>query len=206
MYKLLLCWRYLRTRYLALACIISVMLGVATLIVVNSVMSGFSTRLRERLHSLLSDVLIEANTLEGFSDPGGKMAKIRQDPYLADKIQAMTPTMEVFAMLQFRVGEETITRPVRLIGVDPEGRAALGGFSEHLVKQHNAAKPTFEVPEEAKRRYEWRIRYLMQQVQAPKVLFQNPTDEPPPVAPVPSEVKIPRGAIVGHCIAHFRAD
>ena len=33
MYKLLLCWRYLKTRYLAMACIISVMLGVATLIV-----------------------------------------------------------------------------------------------------------------------------------------------------------------------------
>ena len=134
MYKLLLCWRYLRTRYLALACIISVMLGVATLIVVNSVMSGFSRRLRDRLHGLLSDILLESNTLDGFSDPGGKMAKIRQDPFLADRIEAMTPTMEVFAMLQFRIGEETITRPVRLIGVDPEGRAAIGGFREHLVQ------------------------------------------------------------------------
>ena len=38
MYKLLLCWRYLRTRYLALVCIVSVMLGVATLIVVGSYM------------------------------------------------------------------------------------------------------------------------------------------------------------------------
>ena len=55
MYKVLLCWRYLRTRYLAMVCIVSVMLGVATLIVVNSVMSGFSTKLRERLHGLLSD-------------------------------------------------------------------------------------------------------------------------------------------------------
>ncbi len=44
MYKLLLCWRYLRTRYIALASIISVTLGVATMIVVNSVMAGFSQR------------------------------------------------------------------------------------------------------------------------------------------------------------------
>jgi len=49
-YKLVLCWRYLLTRYLALVCIVSVMLGVATLIVVNSVMSGFSTKLKDRLH------------------------------------------------------------------------------------------------------------------------------------------------------------
>jgi lipoprotein-releasing system permease protein len=41
MYKWLLAWRYLLTRYLALASIISVMLGVTTLIVVNSVMAGF---------------------------------------------------------------------------------------------------------------------------------------------------------------------
>ena len=45
MYKLLLCWRYLRTRFLAIICIASVMLGVATLIVVNGVMGGFSTKL-----------------------------------------------------------------------------------------------------------------------------------------------------------------
>lgn len=45
MYKLLLCSRYLQTRYIALASIISVMLGVATMIVVNSVMAGFSTQI-----------------------------------------------------------------------------------------------------------------------------------------------------------------
>ena len=45
MYKLLLSWRYLRTRYIALASIISVTLGVATLIVVNSVMAGFTLSL-----------------------------------------------------------------------------------------------------------------------------------------------------------------
>jgi lipoprotein-releasing system permease protein len=44
MYKLLLCVRYLRTRYIALASIISVMLGVATMIVVNSVMAGFTSQ------------------------------------------------------------------------------------------------------------------------------------------------------------------
>ncbi len=42
MYKLLLSWRYLRTRYIALASIVSVTLGVATLIIVNAVMAGFT--------------------------------------------------------------------------------------------------------------------------------------------------------------------
>ena len=56
MYKLLLCVRYLRTRFIALASIISVMLGVTTMIVVNSVMSGFGTEMRSRIHGILSDV------------------------------------------------------------------------------------------------------------------------------------------------------
>src|SRR3954469_15793605 len=114
MYKLLLCWRYLKTRYLALACITSVMLGVATLIVVNSVMNGFSTKLQDHLHQLVCDILIEANSLDGFADAAGKMESIRNDPFLAGKIEAMSPTLEVFAMLQFRLqfNGETITKPV----------------------------------------------------------------------------------------------
>ena len=55
MYRLLLCTRYLRTRYIALASIISVMLGVATMIVVNSVMSGFSYEMRTRINGILAD-------------------------------------------------------------------------------------------------------------------------------------------------------
>ncbi|MCH5373030.1 MAG: ABC transporter permease, partial [Planctomycetes bacterium] len=59
MFKLLLAWRYLRTRYIALASIISVTLGVATLIVVNSVMAGFSQEMHNRLHGILSDLIFE---------------------------------------------------------------------------------------------------------------------------------------------------
>src|SRR3989441_2615514 len=119
MYKLLLCWRYLRTRYLALVCIVSVMLGVATLIVVNSVMAGFSTKLQDRLHGLLSDVVLEGDDLVGFDDPYGKMDRIRSDPFLNKRIAAMTPTLETFAMLQFTHNGNPAARPVRLIGIDP---------------------------------------------------------------------------------------
>src|ERR1700687_3422265 len=102
MYKLLLCWRYLKTRYLAFACIISVMLGVATLIVVNSVMNGFSTKLRTLLHSVLSDVVIVGNSQEGSHAPLEKLFKIREHPYLNEQIESMAITLEGFAMVQFR--------------------------------------------------------------------------------------------------------
>jgi len=200
LYKLLLCWRYLLTRYLALACIVSVLLGVATLIVVNSVMSGFSTKLRERLHGLLSDVLIEATGMEGFGSPGEKMARIKNDPFLKDRVEVMTPTLEVFAMMQFNMPNgELMTRPIRLIGIEIEGRSKLGGFQENLKETRH--KPSFEISAEAKRRYEHRNRQLLMQLQRPAP--RNPNEPPPPAEPERS-IKLPHGAIVGNLIASFR--
>jgi lipoprotein-releasing system permease protein len=199
LYKLLLCWRYLRTRYLALACIVSVMLGVATLIVVNSVMAGFSTKLRERLHGLLSDVIIEARTLEGFAGPDEKMARIRSDPYLADKIEVMSPTMEVFAMLQYQLpNTEVMTRPVRLIGIDIKTRSELDGFKEHLVVHRD--RPSFELPPGIR---DWFMNRFTEPAPLPYPDLLDP-DIPPAPPPANFGVKIPRGIIIGNLIASFR--
>src|SRR6187431_227146 len=104
MYKLLLCQRYLRTRYIALASIISVTLGVATLIVVNSVMAGFSEEMHKRLHSILSDIVFESINLDGFSNPQWHEDEIRQ--ILKDDIQGITSIVHVPAMLSYSVRGE----------------------------------------------------------------------------------------------------
>ena len=87
MYKYLLCWRYLRTRYIALASVVSVMLGVATMIVVNSVMAGFSEKMRDRLHGVLADVVVESYDLDGFYDSDEVMARIKA--VAGDEVEAM---------------------------------------------------------------------------------------------------------------------
>ena len=102
MYKYLLCWRYLRTRYIALASVISVMLGVATLIVVNSVMAGFSEKMRTRLHGVLSDVVVDSWSMDGFFDH--EEVKARIESVAGNEIAAMAVTMETPGMLKFRVG------------------------------------------------------------------------------------------------------
>ncbi len=201
MYKLLLCWRYLRTRYLALVCIVSVMLGVATLVVVNSVMGGFSKKLRERLHGLTSDVVIESWDHDGFPRPAAKMEMIRRDPWLAERIDAMTATMEIFAILQFTYKGMPITRPVRLIGVDPQARARLGGFAEHLVL--NPGKATFELTPEMQER---QGALHPQELPGPSAWPLEPfgKDEKPPPDPPKSKPFVARGIIIGYAIAHFR--
>ena len=152
MYKYLLCWRYLRTRYIALASIVSVMLGVATMIVVNAVMAGFSDTMRQRLHGVLADIVVESYDLDGFYDSEEVIARI-QDVAAAD-IVAMAPTMETFGLLRIEIGGRSTTRQVKIIGVRPDERARTGDFAEFLIGQGKDATgkpepilPSFEVPE-----------------------------------------------------------
>ena len=131
MYKYLLCWRYLRTRYIALASMVSVMLGVATMIVVNSVMAGFSEKMRDRLHGVLADVIVESYDLDGFCDSDEVMARIKS--VAGDEVEAMAPTMETFGLMKFQFGGQPITRQVQIIGIRPEERAKTGDFAEFLI-------------------------------------------------------------------------
>lgn len=185
-----------------MVCIVSVMLGVATLIVVNSVMGGFSTKLKERLHGLLSDVVLESYDYDGFTDAPSKMALIRNDPLLSNEVEAMTATLEIFAMLQFTFREVPFTRPVRIIGIEPESRKAVGGFAEHLVNPRNHDKPSFNLDESARERYV--IRRASRGVDFPGPREAPNLNEPPPPDPPPSKPHEPQGVFVGYAIAHYR--
>src|SRR5271168_1883434 len=151
MYKYLLCWRYLKTRYIALASVISVMLGVATMIVVNSVMAGFGEKMRDRLHGVLADVVVESVSLDGFYNSNEVMARVTEIG--GDQVIAQAPTMETPGILHFRFpGGQVITKPVDIIGVRPEDRAKTGDFGEFLVDDHNRKiAPTFEVTDKVRK-------------------------------------------------------
>ncbi len=179
MYKYLLCWRYLKTRYIALASVISVMLGVATMIVVNSVMAGFSDKMRDRLHGVLADVVVESYSLDGFYDRAEVITRINQA--VGDKVEAMAATMEVYGLMMFQVGNQKWPRQVQIIGVEPLDRAKTGDFAEFLftgrkirdpktdlLKEEKLSPPSFDVPEE----------YQMSASQAGSVLRDIPKDDP----------------------------
>ncbi len=194
MYQLLLCWRYLRTRYIALASIISVTLGVATMIVVNSVMSGFTTEMQNRIHGILSDVVVSGPGLNGFPDPEAHMAKIRE--VAGDQIEAMTPTVAVPAMLSLNVGGEHRHFPVQLIGVDPATQSQVSDFAKYLqhpenrtgrmsfdlrdegydVRDHQAGADGLERPGMAVAGWEWRRRLAEFRAMPPR---QEPSETGP---------------------------
>lgn len=199
MYKYLLCWRYLRTRYIALASVISVMLGVATMIVVNAVMAGFAEKMRDRLHGILADVVVESYALEGFNNSDEVMARI--EDLVGDQLIAMAPTMETPGILRFRIGSESITRPVQVIGVRPMERAKTGDFAEHLFDQAgNQIPPSFDVPDELRSQSPAGMRLKELEDEPEDAFTRAMTDHLKQQA----QEQVPEhGALVGYAIATF---
>ncbi len=141
MYKLLLCWRYLRTRWIALVCVASVMLGVATMIVVNAVMAGFSHEMQTRIHGILSDLVFESHSLSGFQDPKWHMEEIARAA--GGDIEGMTPTVAVPAMLSFQVRGQWLTRQVMFIGIDEATHSLVSDFGTYLQHPENRRQLSF---------------------------------------------------------------
>jgi lipoprotein-releasing system permease protein len=146
MYKLLLCWRYLRTRYIALASIISVTLGVATMIVVNAVMAGFSHEMEARMHGILSDVVLEGHGLENIESPQLVMDNIQ---LVAGKwIAGMTPTVHVPAIITFNANGQPHSQQIMFIGIDEATYASVSDFSKYLQHPDNRQQLSFQLREE----------------------------------------------------------
>jgi lipoprotein-releasing system permease protein len=205
MYQFLLCWRYLKTRWLAFVCIISVMLGVSTLIVVNSVMNGFSTKLRDRLHHFLSDIVVEGHSLDGFAHSKDRMERIRQDPELGPLVAGITATVECPAMLQFRwPNGEMMTRMVKVVGIEPKSKSEVGGYKEFLTNEEYKRDPSFHIPKDIEERF--RLNQEVMNFQMRQEIPQLPVnpDERPPLAPTPLVTTLPHGCIIGFQMGHIR--
>jgi lipoprotein-releasing system permease protein len=222
MYKFLLCLKYLRTRYLAFVCIVSIMLGVATLIVVNSVMSGFSNKLKDRLRGVLADVIVETDNFSGFDlHPQLLEDRIRQSP-AGRYVETVAPTVEVVGTIQFSFRGMNVVKPIKLMGVDPAKQTKVGGFGQYLTRQKGVAVPSFELTPDALALFEKNIRLeaMMQEPipVAPQaagdflgpgpIIVDDKAAIPLPPVPAPNlpqfEAQKPIGIIVGHSLAHFR--
>ena len=116
MYRFLLCARYLRTRYIALTCIISVTLGVATMIVVNSVMSGFSSEMKDRIRGILEDVVVKSHNADG-----------EPDPVASDDDQASGSQTPSTGLAQTGSSDQ-VTAPVIDLNDDGKSTVAIEGF------------------------------------------------------------------------------
>jgi len=146
MYKLVLCWRYLCTRYIAFASIISVTLGVMTMIIVNSVMSGFSSEMQGRIRGIICDVVFESGTLEGMRDPDWHIEQIKR--IAGDDIEGMTPICVVPAMLSYQWRGTWVTNQVQVIGIEEKSQSRVSDFAKYLQHPANRQDMSFDLRED----------------------------------------------------------
>ncbi len=172
-----------------LASIISMTLGVATMIVVNSVMDGFSTDMRTRLRGILADVIVETNSLDGY--PNTQDIKDSINRSVGNQIEGMTSTVEIYAMLSVQYGSNWQSKPVTLIGIDPATKATVGPLAEYLEYTEKNAVPDWELsPEAMAYRKEWttRAQWMVDRWNhnpPPEEAESAPQDQPTSTEPLP---------------------
>jgi len=120
--------RYLLAKKLSYLAIVGVMVSVATLVVVMSVMTGFSQQLRKVIRGYLSDMTIEPRTskLYGFTnwqEVAGKVAS-------TEHVSHAAPFIQGFGLLKFR-GMEHVTNIV-FRGIVPELEGNVTELSVYL--------------------------------------------------------------------------
>jgi lipoprotein-releasing system permease protein len=149
MYKLLLCWRYLLTRFIALASVVSVMLGVATMIVVNAVMDGFTSEMKDRIHGILADVIFQSHDMnKGFPDYERHRGLILEAA--GDLIEELTPTVVTLGIMTYRIGGigNTVSSQVEIIGIDELTQGKVSKISEYLQHPENRSQLSFLLRED----------------------------------------------------------
>lgn len=131
-YEWIIGTRYLRSThrrgfvsFVALMSVLGLMLGVATLIVVLSVMNGFERELRTRILSVTSHA-----TLTGLEGPMANWRSIRQAALRQPGVRAAVPYVEEQAMLAN--GTNIAGATVR--GVLPEEERKATGLAQHLTQ------------------------------------------------------------------------
>src|SRR5271156_5520575 len=134
MYKLFLCFRYLTRKGIVAFPILVVWLCVMMLIIVTSIMGGFVDRVRDANRDLYGDIIISsASSSQGFAGYDQLSTALKAK---FPQIQAITPTVEAYALLYVPIAERSV--PALLVGVRPEERSEVSKFRESLFQQYQS--------------------------------------------------------------------
>lgn len=125
MYKLFVSFRYLRTTRVAVLPIACVTIGVIALLLVTSVMGGFSRDLRARIRGTASHVAILGPGI--FRQPFGDWESI------ADVVRRVPGVVAVSPHLEWPVLAGHTMKQAEIIGIDPTLEPKVGEWREYLI-------------------------------------------------------------------------
>lgn len=128
MYKLLLTSRYLFRKWVAVFAVLSVWACVAMVLIVFSVMDGFLENIKEHSRGILSDIIVDNETLQGFPfyDEFGQYLRAN----MPDTVEVCTPVIYNYGIL--RVKRSNFTKPIRVVGIKLDEYCQVNPFRESL--------------------------------------------------------------------------
>lgn len=126
MYKLFISLRYLRRKKITFFAAAGVAVGVMTLIVVLSVMSGFDKELRSKIRGTLAHIVVLKRGIYGFNNYEEVINKIKS----FEHVEACAPYIEGPALLNVRGAKEF----TYFKGIDPVAEAKVGDFENYIKR------------------------------------------------------------------------
>lgn len=128
MYKWYLAWRYLHTKLIALFGVASVTLCVMMVLVVMSVMGGFLEMIRSRSKGLMSEIILDGRTMQGFPMYGEFGEHLKET--MPDLVVTTTPTVMSYGI--FRIPSLAYTKPTQIVGIKLDEYVEINAFKKGL--------------------------------------------------------------------------
>jgi len=200
-YELFISWRYLKAKrkqafiwWISVISIGGVAVGVAALIIVLAVMTGFKNDIRDKILGIMAHVLIQkpGANLE-LNEFQGMIARLQNIPYVAD----ISPDVNG----QILMSSAGNVSGVKLHGIDPERKIAVANLEKNLKegkidllqgKYANVESPTG--PEREGIIIGWELARILGVFTGDEVTLILPTGRMLPTGPVP---KLKKFHVVG---------
>ncbi|MHC4661560.1 MAG: FtsX-like permease family protein [Planctomycetota bacterium] len=131
MYTLFLALRYIRRRGITYLAIGAVALGVFALVVVISVMRGFSTEMRSKIRGYTSDIVIESQYYFHVRNPEEIEGDLKK--YLGDELEGSSPYVQSFILL-----ETDTVKPGEIRGIDPEKELNVTDLANFILRDNES--------------------------------------------------------------------
>ncbi len=153
-YGWFIAYKYLVSRFITFAALLTVASGVALLIVILSVMEGFRTDLQDRIRGTSSDIRIESRSLTGLKDPFRLKALVERVP----GVRGAVPSFESLGMC--RPDPESEASHFFLQALDLRGEALVGHLDEYLSAARKRAERDVNDSKAAERSFRFEDRGL----------------------------------------------
>jgi len=104
-------------------------------------MDGFTSQMQDRMHGILSDLVVETRASNGIAEPNWYIDRI--NARLGNEVEGVTTVVTLPAMMTFHHNGNAHTQQINVIGIDKKTYAKVSDFSKYLLHPDNKKQLDF---------------------------------------------------------------